>query len=89
MNLSGKDCDQISLHCHCIVCHFFAMMCNPKSRGSKFTWSRFPDMVASHCDTQIWINEVVSKKKMLLGRAHAIKTGKEIAEKMIKEAGYV
>ena len=90
MNLSNKDLDFISLHCHVIACNMFSTMCNEKYRGPKFTWANFPCMVSEICETQIWINGLsIAKKKKDLAVEHSKKTGKEIAEKMIKNAGFL
>lgn len=85
--ISEKNMDKVSLVCHATVAHMFAMFCNAKYRGDKFTWSNFPDMMASQCDTQVFMANIKGKDQEAI-KEHARKTGYEIAKRMVEQAGF-
>lgn len=83
--LSDKKKMQISLVCHATVGNWMAAMCNPKKRGSAFTWEKFPDMMAEHCRDQVYLSVPVSERLQPHCLEHAQQTGREIAEACVKE----
>jgi len=83
MKLSNRDFDKISLHCHAVAVHHFAMFHNPKYRGPKFTWNKFPEILAEHCETQAFCI-CPNERKTKAYREHGRKTGLELGQKMVK-----
>ena len=58
-------------------------------RGDKFTWDKFPDMMARHCALQVALNVPHAKKDEVEYEAKAEQYGREIATRLIKAAGFV
>lgn len=85
--ISDKNKDRVSLICHATAGNLFSLFCNPSNRGPNFEWSNFPDIAAHHCKTQVIISDIRSRHMKEL-YAHAEQTGKVIAEKMVKQAGF-
>lgn len=67
----------------------FATFLNDKMRGDKFTWDKFPDMMARHCALQVALNVKHAKKDEAEYEAKAEQYGREIATHLIKTAGFV
>ena len=83
MKIGNGDMDRISLHCHAVAVHHFAMFHNPKYRGPKFKWENFPEILASYCETQAFcICE--NKRKIMAYQEHGRKTGLEIGQRMVQ-----
>lgn len=80
---------RIANHCYATVCHMFAMFLNDKMRGDKFTWDKFPDMMATSRAIQVALNVKHTKKDEIEYEAKAEQYGREIATRLIKTAGFV
>jgi hypothetical protein len=76
--------------CYAIVSGNFAMFCNTKNCGPNFKWSEFAEMQEDMCLTDIWIYIPVprnTKAKQEI-KDMAAKFGREIAESLIRRAGF-
>ena len=82
--LSDKKKMEISLVCHATVGNMMATMCNPKYRGANFTWERFPEMMAEHCKTQVFMSVPMTERLQKHCLEHAEQTGREIAGSWVK-----
>jgi hypothetical protein len=83
--LSAKKQMEISLVCHATVGNWMASMCNPKNRGSAFTWDKFPAMMAKQCRGQVFLQVPMSDRLREQCLEHAQQTGRQIAENWVKE----
>jgi hypothetical protein len=83
--ISPREQNDLALLCHACAINLFPTMLNPFYRGKKFTWDKFPEMLANVCEDQAIIEsfEFDDKKKEQY-RNHARKTGRQIGERMIK-----
>lgn len=79
--------NQIALGCYAIVADNFATFHNPKMRGPAFEWKNFPKMMESRCETSIFLNTPIPDKHHDAARAHASKTGLQIAKTLIHLMG--
>lgn len=82
--LSDKKKMEISLVCHATVGNMMATMCNPKYRGSAFTWEKFPEMMEEHCRQQITLSLHMSEDLKERCLEFAGQTGREIATSWVK-----
>ena len=82
--LSNKKMMEISLVCHATVGSMMATMINPKYRGTAFTWEKFPEMMAGHCKSQVFMSVLMTERQRALCFEHAEKTGREIALRWVK-----
>jgi hypothetical protein len=82
--LSNKKMIEISLVCHATVGSMLATMINPKYRGAAFTWDCFPEMMAEHCKTQVFMSVLITKRLQAQCLEYAEKTGREIALRWVK-----
>lgn len=71
----------VALVCHAIVCHRFAEMCNPRYRGSNFSWDDFPESMGELCSAELFTQIENPTDEM---KAHARETGEELAERMVQ-----
>lgn len=81
INLQNK----IALGCYAIVSNMFASFLNPRYRGSNFKWENFPEMMKEHCERHVFLNTEIPKKHEKLAKEHAMKTGFQIAENLVKK----
>lgn len=84
--LSTKIHQQVTLIAYATVSNMFATFHNPKMRGEKFTWDKFPDIAERMTETQVMMgivinNKVKQKEAQDLGK----KIGREIAVNLINE----
>ena len=86
--VSNRNKDQISLICHAVVAHLFAMFCNEKYRGTNFKWENFPEIAQNQCRDQVFIHGIKGKDQEAI-YDHAKQTGFEIAKDMIKWSRFV
>lgn len=86
--ISNKNMDKVSLLCHATVSNMFALFCNEKFRGEKFAWNNFPKMMASQCKDQVFLADIKGKNQQEIFE-HAEKIGFEIANRMVKTAGFI
>lgn len=86
--VSDKNKDRISLICYATVSHMFAEFCNDKFRGQNFKWEKFPEIMAIQCEMQVILVNLKGKNNEAI-KEHAKNTGKEIAQDMIKLAGFL
>jgi hypothetical protein len=82
--LSAKKQMEISLVCHATVGNWMASMCNPKNRGSAFTWDKFPAMMEKQCRDQ-FLSVPMSERLRDRCLEHAEQTGRAIAENWVKK----
>ena len=82
--LSNKKMMEISLVCHATVGSMMATMMNPRYRGAAFTWEMFPEMMAEHCKSQVFMSVLMTERQQVLCFEHAEKTGREIASSWVK-----
>jgi len=80
---------RIANQCYAVVSGMFAMFLNDKMRGGRFTWDKFPDMMATSCAIQVALNVKHAKKDEAEYEAKAEEYGREIATHLIKRAGFV
>lgn len=80
--LTIKQKQEIELVCYSVVTHLFAMMHNPKYRGSAFTWEKFPEMMRSQCASRAFMNLVLSADTKAV-EAYAGDFGFKVATKMV------
>lgn len=83
--LSAKKQMEISLVCHATVGNWMASMCNPKNRGSAFTWDKFPAMMEKQCRGQVFLTVPMSDRLRERCLEHAEQTGRKIAENWVRE----
>lgn len=84
--LTAIQLNEISLYCHIAVSGLFADFLNIENRGPKFEWANFSKIAGDHCFFNIFtINPPA--KKLDLFKEHALKTGQQIAETLLKRAG--
>lgn len=76
-------------YCSSFVAGMFANMHNPEYRGDKFTWGKFPDMVAGLVKAQIFIIFYKKPKNLIEIEDWAFNRAKGIAESLLHAAGYV
>lgn len=67
----------------------FADFHSPKNVGAKFTWGRFPEIVASLVRAQVFIIFGRMPKNISEVEDYAYKTAKDLAEALVVRAGYV
>lgn len=84
--LSQKMTNQIALIAYATVSNLFATFHNPKMRGEKFTWDKFPDIAESMVATQVFCNVVCkSQNKQKEAEEQGKKFAREIATRLVKE----
>jgi hypothetical protein len=59
-------------------------VCLAIENGVKFTWDEFPEMMEEHCRDMLFTSVLYPKKQQQECEDHAAKTGREIAEKLVK-----
>jgi hypothetical protein len=62
-----------------------AMLTNPKYRGEKFTWDKFPDMGERRAEEWVFIHNVRGDKEAV--NALAKQYAREIAERLVDRVG--
>lgn len=72
--------------CYAIVAGNFAMFTNPANQGASFTWKDFPDMMAEHCKTDVFMYVRTTKKNTQEIQELAETFGREIAERLLGRA---
>ena len=80
--ISTKKRMEIANICYANVAGSFAMFTNPKYRGEKFTWERFPEMMEREADLWMMLHLVKGKKDEV--NALAKKFAREIAETLVE-----
>lgn len=80
---------RIANQCYAVVSDMFATFLDVKMRGEKFTWDKFPDMMASLCPRYVALNVKYLKKDEAEYETKAEEYGREIATRLIKRAGFV
>lgn len=80
---------QVANCCYAFVSNMFADLQDPAMRGVNFTWERFPSMVARIARAQVFTCVSMTKKTKTEIEDKAAEYAKEIAETLIKRAGYV
>ena len=83
--LSNKKMMEISLVCHATVGSMMATMMNPKFRGAEFSWDEFPEMMAGHCRTQVFMSVSMTERQQAMVLEHAERTGREIASNWVNK----
>jgi hypothetical protein len=84
--LSQKITNQITLIAYATVSNLFAAFHNPKMRGEKFTWDKFPDIAESMVATQVFCNVVCkSQNQQQKAEEQGKKVGREIAINLVNK----
>ena len=84
--LSQKINNQVTLIAYATVSNLFATFQNPKMRGEKFSWDKFPEIAESMVATQVFCNVVCKdSKKQKEAEMQGKKMGREIAANLVKQ----
>jgi len=82
--MTPKLQNDIALWCHAAAIGFLQTYSEKTNQGPEFKWNNFPDMVAKYCETMVFVYVAYHKKHKYEVDEHASKTGREIAEKLVK-----
>lgn len=82
--LSQQRRSQIELICYATVGGMMASMCNPKYRGSNFTWEKFPEMMEGFCEVHVLGADILSFKTHDEGIEYAKSFSKQLAERWVR-----
>jgi hypothetical protein len=80
---------EIANYCYAFASGMFAEFHNPNMRGDKFTWTNFPSMVERLARAQVFTSVSMTKKTQVEIEDKAAEYAKEIANTLIKRAGYI
>ena len=84
--LSARKRTEIANICYANVSSWFASMCNPENRGSKFEWKNFTGMMVDMSDNWRFIHAVKGNPRDIdeLMAQYA----REISERMVDASGF-
>lgn len=87
--LSNKLKKEIALYCYATVSGMFADFLNPVNRGTKFTWQKFPKMVADLCHTMVHVNIVYKPHMAEDVKLYTFTTATDIATRLVERSDII